>query len=98
MKWGRDEMGGDFSEDLIRKGWSDQTFGGCELLITIKRGLVPDDSIYGFADPKFIGKSFELQPPTMYVKREAYLMEFFLWETLGGGIGHTAGLQRVDFA
>jgi hypothetical protein len=34
----------------------------------------------------------------MYIKREAYLLEFFAYETLGGSIGHTGGLARVDFS
>jgi hypothetical protein len=26
------------------------------------------------------------------------MIEFFAYETLGGSIGHTSGLARVDFA
>jgi hypothetical protein len=66
-------------------------------IITIKRDLIPDDTIYMFADPKFIGKSFTLEDTTMYIKREAYLLEFFAYETAGGTIGHTGGLARADF-
>ncbi len=51
-----------------------------------------------FADPRFIGKSFILEDTTMHVKREAYMIEFFCYETIGGSIGHTGGLSRVDFA
>jgi hypothetical protein len=98
MKWGRDEMGGDHSEELIRNGWSEQNFLNAKWIITIKRNLVPDDSIYMFADPRFIGKSYLLEDTTMHIKREAYMLEFFAYETLGGSIGHTSGLARADFA
>jgi len=97
FKWGRDEMGGDFSQDIVRNGWSETEFMNNRWIISIKRDLIPDDSIYMFADPKFIGKSFLLEDTTMYIKREAYLLEFFAYETLGGTIGHTGGLARADF-
>lgn len=97
MKWGRDEMGGDFSQDLIRNGWSEQEFMNARWIITIKRDLVPDDHIYMFSDPKFIGKSYLLEDTTMYIKREAYLLEFFAYETIGGALGHYNGLGHVVF-
>jgi hypothetical protein len=98
MKWGRDEMGGDHSETLIRNGWSETEFMNATWIITIKRNLVPDDSIYMFSDPRFIGKSYLLEDTTMHIKREAFMIEFFAYETLGGSIGHTGGLARADFA
>ena len=96
-KWGRDEMGGDFSQDVIKNGWSEMEFDNVRLIVTIKRDLVPDDSMYHFADPKFIGKAYLLEDTTMYIKREAYLLEFFAYETIGGAIGNYSGLARVDF-
>lgn len=97
FKWGRDEMGGDFAQDIVKNGWSEQEFMNARWIITIKRDLVPDDSIYMFSDPKFIGKSYLLEDTTMYIKREAYLLEFFAYETTGGTIGHNGGLARADF-
>jgi hypothetical protein len=97
FKWGRDEMGGDFAQDIVKNGWSEQEFMNARWIITIKRDLVPDDTIFMFSDPKFIGKSYLLEDTTMYIKREAYLLEFFAYETTGGTIGHTGGLARADF-
>lgn len=97
MKWGRDEMGGDFSQDLVKNGWSEQEFMNARWIISIKRDLVPDDSIYMFADPKFIGKFFLLEDCTMYLKREAWMIEFFAYETTGAAIGNTNSLARADF-
>jgi hypothetical protein len=51
-----------------------------------------------FADPKFLGKSFILEDTTLYVDRKAYMLEFFAYETLGGAIGNTNAVARVDFA
>jgi len=97
LKWGRDEMGGDFSQDVLKNGWSEAEFMNARWIITIKRDLVLDDTIYMFSDPKFIGKNYLLEDTTMYIKREAYMLEFFAYETLGGALGNYSGLARVDF-
>ena len=96
-KMSRNEMGGDLAGDIMKNGWSLQEFMGVKWVITIKKGLVPTNTMYQFADPKFIGKSYVLEDTTMYIRREAYMLEFFAYETLGGTIGHTSGLARVDF-
>jgi hypothetical protein len=96
-KFTHNEMGGTLSEDIMKNGWSLQTFMGVKLLVTIKKGLVPTNTAYHFADPKFIGKSYVLEDTTMYIRREAYMLEFFAYATMGGTIGHTSGLARVDF-
>ena len=98
MKFGRDEVGGDLSQDLLTNGFSEANFMNAKFIITIKRDLVADDRMYFFADPRFIGKSYILEDTTMHVKREAYMIEFFAYETLGGSIGHTGGLAIADFA
>jgi hypothetical protein len=98
MKFGREEMGGDFSQDVFKNGWSEQNFMNARWIISIKQDLVPTDSIFMFADPKFLGKSFILEDTTLYVDRKAYMLEFFAYETLGGAIGNTNAVARVDFA
>ncbi len=58
VKWGRDEIGGDFSEELLRQGFAEREFMGARWIITIKTDLVPENVIYMFAEPKFLGKFF----------------------------------------
>lgn len=98
MKFGREEMGGDFSQDVFKNGWSEQNFMNARWIISIKQDLVPTDSVFMFADPKFLGKSFVLEDTTLYVDRKAYMLEFFAYETLGGAIGNTNAVARADFA
>lgn len=98
LKWGRDEMGGDFSQDIAKNGWAETKFMNIDLIITIKQDLVPENSMFMFASPKYIGKSFELEPTTMYIRREAFMLEYFAYQTGGGSFGHTSGLARVDWA
>lgn len=96
-KWGRDEMGGDFSQDVVKNGWSETEFMNMRWIISIKRDLIPDDTIFMFSDPKFMGKSYMLEDTTMYMRREAFMIEFFAYQTMGGSIGHPGGLARADF-
>lgn len=97
-KFNREEMGGDYSQDVIKNGWSETEFMNMRWIITIKRDLVPDDSMFMFGDPKFIGKNYLLEDTTMYIRREAYMLEFFSYQTGGGSIGHSGGIARADFA
>jgi hypothetical protein len=76
-KFTHNEMGGTLSEDIMRKGWTLQELLGVKWIVTIKKGLVATNTFYQFADPKFIGKSFILEDTTMYIRREAYMLEFF---------------------
>lgn len=96
-KWGRDEMGGDFAQDVIKNGWSEAEFDKVRFIVTIKRDLVPDDRIYFFAHPKFIGKSYMLEDTTAFVKCERYFIEWDYWQTMGATIGHTGGLACASF-
>lgn len=96
-KLGRDEMGGDLSVDIMKNGWTEKNFMGVPWIITIKKDLVPTGHMYTFADPKFIGKHFELEPTTMYVRREAFMIEFFSYRTGGATLGHTGGFAHISF-
>lgn len=97
MKFGRDEMGGDLSVDVLRDGWSETTFRGVRHIVTIKKDIVATNHEYQFADPKFIGKHYQLEDTTMYIRREAYMLEFFAYETSGCTIGHTGGIGHVHY-
>jgi len=98
QKWDRLEAGGDLSQDLLLKGFTYSELDNTRVVVTIKRDLVPDDSVFHFADPKFIGKNFMLEDATMAIKREAFMLDYYAYETLGGAIGNAAGVGRADFA
>jgi len=93
----RNEMGGGMSEAVMRDGWTEENFQGVRYVITIKKGLVPTNTMYHFADPKFIGKSYILEDTTMYIRREAFMLEFFAYQTMGAAIGNSSGVARVDY-
>lgn len=97
MKWGRDEMGGDKSQDLLWNGWTEQRFMNLDWMVTIKQDLVLDDNIYMFGDPRFMGQSRSLYDLTMHVKSEAYWIEWFAYESIGATIGNTNSLALATF-
>jgi hypothetical protein len=96
-KWGRDEVGGDMSQDLLRTGFAERDMFGVRVIVTIKRDLVPDSTIFLFAEPKFLGKFYMLEDATMYVDRRAFMLEFFAYEALGASFANVSAIGRVDF-
>jgi len=97
QKWGYDEIGGELSEEILRQGFSERNLLNCRWIVTIKTRLVVDNEMYFFAEPKFLGKFFVLEDTTMHIKREAYMLEFFAYESVGSAIANTAGIARALF-
>jgi hypothetical protein len=97
QKWGRDEMGGDLSVEIVRNGFAERVFFGVRLIVTIKRNLVGDGTMYMFAEPKFLGKFFILEDTTMHIEKKAYMLTFFSYEEIGSAIGNVAATARADF-
>ena len=97
VKWGHDEVGGEISQEMFERGFAEREIMGVKWIVTIKRDLVPDGSIFQFAEPKFLGKFFILEDTTMYIDRKAFMLEFFAYESLGSSIANIAGVARADF-
>jgi len=94
----RNEIGGDLAQDIFKNGFTETTVFNLQLFATIKDSLVPDDSMYLFADPKFVGKHFVLEDVTMFLEAKAFMISFFAYQTTGAMIGHTGGLALAQFA
>lgn len=97
VKWGRDEVGGDISQEMFERGFAEREIMGVRWIVTIKKDLVPDSTIFMYAEPKFLGKFYILEDTTMYIDRKAYMLEFFAYESLGSSIANIAGVGRADF-
>lgn len=97
-KLNRIEMGGDVAMDVMKKGTS--VLDGLldkRWIVTIKKNLVPTDHMYQFANPKFMGKFYTLEDVTMYLRREAFMLEFFAYSYSGLTIGHTGSVAHIHF-
>lgn len=101
MRWTRNEMGGDFTEELFREGtgaFRTAEVSGIKFIITIKDYLVPNGVIYLFAPPNYLGKSGVFQEPTMYVKKEKKILRFSCDEIIGCTFANTAAVAKASFA
>jgi len=97
VKFGRDETGGDLSQELLERGFAERELLGIRWIVTIKRDLVPDGTVFYFAEPKFLGKFYVLEDTTMFIDRKAFMLEFFAYESIGAAIANVAAVARADF-
>ena len=101
LKWGRDEIGGDMSQDLLKAGsgsgvWTSGEFLGTEWFVTIKDNLVPNGAVYMLASQEFLGKAYSLTDLTLQTERRGPWIEYYPWETVGAGLGNVGGVARRD--
>jgi len=97
LKLTRDHVGGDLAEEFFRNGLTTDTFLGVKAIFTIKDDLVPDNYVYFFAAPEFLGKCFYLTDWTMYMKKEAYFIEMFSYWLGGFAFGNVAAVALARF-
>lgn len=97
LKLNRDEVGGDLAQDMFKNGLTMDTLMGVKCLFTIKSALVPNNYVYFFAAPEFLGKAYYLDDWTMYMKKEAYFIEMYSYWLGGMGIGNIAGVALARF-
>ena len=100
LEWNRDEVGGDLAQDLLREGMSalsEAKFFGVRHAITMKRNLVPDNVVYQFAEPNFLGRAYVLQDVTMYVEKKKDILRFTAFEKIGMTFANVAALNKTTF-
>jgi len=101
LKMDRSEAGGDLSQELFTSGLkalSEATVFGVRHLFTIKADLVPNDEVYHFAEPEFLGRFYTLQDPTMYVEKKKDILRFSARETISVTIANLSGVARSKFS
>lgn len=97
LKLTRNQVGGDLAEEFFKNGLTTDTFLGVKSIFTIKSDLVPDNYVYFFAAPEFLGKCFYLTDWTMYMKKEAYFIEMFSYWLGGFSFGNVAAVALARF-
>lgn len=70
---------------------------GVKTVFTLKDDLVPDNVVYFFAAPEFLGKAYYMTDWTMFMKKEAFFIEWFNYWMGGFAFGNVAGVCKVDF-
>jgi hypothetical protein len=97
LKLDRNAVGGDLSQEFFKNGLTIDTFMGLKMMFTIKDDLVPDNYVYFFAEPAFLGKGFYLHDWTSFMKKEAFFIETFSYWMGGLAIGNIAGCALARF-
>lgn len=98
LKWRRDEAGGDLSEKTLLNGFGEYQLLQKNWLVTIKRGLVGNNTQYLFGPQNFLGKTCLFTPPTMYIEvKHVGMYMFFAVEEIGTTLAHTGAFGRVDY-
>ena len=97
LKLERTEVGGDEAQRAYLEGTAPAKILGINSILTIKRELVPDGTVYFFSSEEFLGKYFRLQPLTVFMETKAFFLQFFQYMNVGMSIGNPKGVCRVDF-
>ena len=93
----RSEAGGDLSQTMFTGGKLPETLFGVKSILTIKDTLVPDGYMYLFSSEEFFGKYMRLQPLTVYLKNEAYFLNWFSYLNIGMSITNCRGVCKIQF-
>ena len=96
-KLNRNEIGGDLAEKLFTQDNVLTEIMGLRLVVTIKNELVPDNDLWQFADPKFMGDYLVLDDIILSTETINYWIEFFGYECIGMAIKNIASLCRTSF-
>jgi len=98
FKWERNEVGGDDAQNILYEGWADRKINNATVISTIKRELVPDDTMFFFGHHMFLGKFYVWEEPSLYIVKEDTEIRFRAHEMIGIAIGHGDGVHRFDFS
>jgi len=99
LKWKPSDTSDNISEAQLREG--QKALGdmfGYRWLMSIKRDIIPDNQMFMFAGPDYLGRHYVLQEPVMWVKTEPTKVAFGAYTTLGFTIGNVAGVCKATFS
>lgn len=90
-------VGDNVAEKFWEKGLDGQTkLWGRPVITTVKNDIVADNEFFVFAPQNYLGYSYHLVAPTLYIKEEADMLEFHTWHVPGMGIASHRGIIHVE--
>ncbi len=98
LKFQANDIGNAAATEQYYKGLTTGTLWGRKILVTIKNDLIPDNIIWAFSTPEFLGKFFIMQDATTFIKHEADFLEWFTYESIGFGFGSDDAVCKGDFS
>lgn len=91
-------FGDALAEELFKKGFVLTMLMGIKLIITVKKNLVPTDSMYMFTSPEALGDFYVLEDITLSNESENFMLELFAYNCIGSAIKNSGGIAKVDFS
>ena len=96
--FGRDDVGGDMSQDMFVNGVTLSTVQGIKTIVTTKTEFVPDDKVYIYTDQEYYGGFYIKDDVSMVTdEQDDIWLSFFAHETIAESIINTAGIAAVEF-
>lgn len=80
------DIGSKVAGEIIVNGYAYNNLLGHKLVTTIKDDLIPNNEVWLFAPPDFLGKFFILNQPKFWIDKEANIVRFQAWEDISLGI------------
>lgn len=96
-KLNHNEYGGDGAQKTLEDGLTRDTMGGVKTVYTLKDDIIPDDWVYFFAAPEFLGHYYEIRGWTTFMEQRATVYKLFSHWLGGCGIGNIAGVTLAMF-
>lgn len=97
-KFTHNELGGTMAQDIMTKGLVEVgELDGRQLIASIKHDLVVTNTMYHFASPEYFGRFFVYDDATLFTERRGPMLSFYIYETIGGTIGNTSAVARINF-
>lgn len=91
------EYGGDGAQKTLEEGLTRDVMGGVKCVYTMKDNLIPDDWVYFFAAPEFLGHYYEIRGWTTFMEQRATVIKMHSHWLGGCGIGNVAGVTLARF-
>lgn len=80
------DLGDKLASEILVNGYSYNNLLGHKLVTTIKDNIIPNNEVWLYAPPDFLGKFFILNNPKFWIDKEANLVRFQAWEDIALGI------------
>lgn len=91
------QVGSPLASSLMSGERSLDNFFGFKIVTTNKNDLVPDNRVFVFTAPQYLGQFYLLQDATVFLKTEADMVSFTTYAAPGIGIGNVNGVITLDF-
>lgn len=80
--------------EMVKTGYQSKTIMGYKIIVSNK-DCIPDNHIYFFSPPDYLGENYCLLQPTFQVKKDMDIISMVCWGYYGCGIGNMRGVARV---